>query len=341
MFTLPYRCGGLGILNPVENADAEYTYSVKATSDLAALIRNQQTNLNLLDLDAVKKNKTEIKDEKNQKIKEKMERIATELDEKTRRYFQCAQEKGASLWLSCLPIKQLGYSINKQEFKDAICLRYGWAIPNTPNYCACGKRNSVDHALICKRGGYVSMRHNCLRNIEAKLLEDVCKDVIIEPELLPVNAEITSGNCSENARLDISCIGLWNPCERNYFDIRITHPNAESHKEKTLDQLYSENEQEKKRSYNDRVVNVEKGTLTPLVFTTSGGMSPECAKMNKQLAELIARKRNESYAHVIQYVRTRLRFALLRCTVIAIRGVRGKDMSTGEKNISDISFNLI
>ena len=42
----------------------------------------------------------------------------------------------------------------------------------------------------------------------------------------------------------------------------------------------------------------------------------------------------------MQYIRTRLRFALLRCTLVAIRGVRSKKMSP-ESQIDDISFNLI
>jgi len=36
-----------------------------------------------------------------------------------------AMEKGASSWLSALPIKAIGYALNKQEFTNAICMRYG------------------------------------------------------------------------------------------------------------------------------------------------------------------------------------------------------------------------
>ena len=57
---------------------------------------------------------------------------------------------------------------------------------------------------------------------------------------------------------------------------------------KSLDDLYKENENEKKRAYNDRVINVEKSSFTPLVFTTTGGMGPECQKLNKRIAESIA-----------------------------------------------------
>ena len=67
-------------------------------------------------------------------------KIALDLDEKTQRLVKCAQEKGASSWLSALLLKRMGYSINKQEFRDAISLRYGWTISDMPSYCACGKK---------------------------------------------------------------------------------------------------------------------------------------------------------------------------------------------------------
>ena len=47
-------------------------------------------------------------------------------------------------------------------------------------------------------------------------------------------------------------------------------------------------EQEKKDLYNDRVLQVEKATFVPLVFTTTWGMGPECDKTNKH-PESVAR----------------------------------------------------
>ena len=106
-----------------------------------------------------------------------------------------------------------------------------------------------------------------------------------------------------------------------------------------MEALYRENENEKKRAYNDRVMNIEKGAFTPLVFSTTGGMGPECTRLNKQLAELISQKTGEVYAHVMRHLRTRLRFALLRATLVAVRGYRGQKGQSEE--LEDISFNLI
>lgn len=185
------------------------------------------------------------------------------------------------------------------------------------------------------------MRHNGIRDLEANILRDICKDVRVEPELLPIgNVELPGSNNAEKARLDISAVGVWSSMERSFFDVRVMHPNSPSYKDKSPKQLYAQHEREKKRQYNQRVLQVEKGSFTPLIFSTTGGMGPECEKYHKRIAELIAIKRNEDYANVISFIRTRLNFCLLKSIVIAIRGERGKRRRT-EVEISDISYNLI
>ena len=112
------------------------------------------------------------------------------------------------------------------------------------------------------------MRHDRIRDLEASILRDVCKDVRIEPELLPIENPVTSnGNNAEKARLDVSAIGIWNPMEKTFLDVRIVHPNAKSHKDQPIQQLYKNNENEKKRAYNNRIIQVEKASFTPLVFS--------------------------------------------------------------------------
>ena len=344
IFALPYRCGGMGILNPMKTAQLEFDTSKRITADLSDIILRQDLSLAALDRGKIAECKSEMKRLKGEALKQECLLLHEGLDPKVSRLLKAAQETGASSWLAALPIQRLGYVLNKQEFRDAIALRYGWEIPDMPKFCACGTRNSIDHVLTCKKGGYVSMRHNALRNTEGKLMEEVCKDVSIEPGLLPTVRERVNANADNGARLDVAARGVWSACEKTFFDVVVAHPNAESHVSKSLGALYREKERLKKSKYNDRVINVEKGTFTPLVFTTTGGMGPECQRLNKRLAELIAVKRREQYSHVMQYIRCRLRFALLKATLVAIRGVRGKPgQSTEEQedNIEDISFNLI
>ena len=88
------------------------------------------------------------------------------------------------------------------------------------------------------------------------------------------------------------------------------------------------------------MIEVEEAAFTPSVFTTSGGMGPECERLNKRLGELIAAKSKEKYAHIMMHIRTGLRFALLKATLVAVRGYRGKDV-TSRQDEDEIDFNLI
>jgi len=57
--------------------------------------------------------------------------------------------------------------------------------------------------------------------------------------------------------------------------IRITHPTSQSYSGKSLAEVYQQHEKEKKDKYNQRVIDIEKSSFNPLVFTTTGGMAPE------------------------------------------------------------------
>ena len=76
-------------------------------------------------------------------------------------------------------------------------------------YVRVEKNFTVDHAMICKRGGFVIQRHNELRDLEADLLSMVCSDVEVEPVLQDITEEQFSrgSNRAQDARLDIS--GAW------------------------------------------------------------------------------------------------------------------------------------
>ena len=185
-------------------------------------------------------------------------------------------------------------------------------------------------------------RHNRIRDVEAELMREVCADVRVEPQLIPLAyANVVRGNQAEGARLDVSGIGVWGPMERTFLDIRVMHPNCPSYVNKDVAQVYKMHEQEKKRAYNERIIQVEKGSFIPIVMSTFGGMGPEAESFHKRLAQLIAEKRHEAYSHVVSYIRTRLSFCLLKSVLTCLRGVRGKSRTKNITPVSNLSFNLI
>jgi hypothetical protein len=108
---------------------------------------------------------------------------------------------------------------------------------------------------------------------------------------------------------------------------------------KSIDDVYLLHENQKKNQYNERVIQIEKGSFTPIVGSTCGGWGIEANRHHKRITTLIAEKRNESYADVISYIRTRLRFSVLDSVLTAVRGVRGKTRPGAP--ISSIDFNLV
>ena len=76
------------------------------------------------------------------------------------------------------------------------------------------------------------------------------------------------------------------------------------------------------RQYDERVHEVKRGSFTPLVFSTSGGMGRQATVFFKRLASLLTRKRDQPYSHVIGWIRCHLEFSLLRSSITCLRGTR-------------------
>jgi len=67
---------------------------------------------------------------------------------------------------------------------------------------------------------------------------------------------------------------------------------------------------------------IEQGTFTPLVFSTTGGMAEECRRYHSRLAELLAIQKGEDYSTTIAWVRTKVSFAILRAVLLCLTGSR-------------------
>ena len=88
------------------------------------------------------------------------------------------------------------------------------------------------------------------------------------------------GNTAPEARLDVSAIsiGFWGPQAGMFADVRVFEPGCKYYENLGPDQIYAQHERQKKLEYNDRVINVERGTLT------SSFSQPREVWVEKQLA---------------------------------------------------------
>ena len=175
--------------------------------------------------------------------------------------------------------------------------------------------------MTCRQGGYISLRHNELRDMMASMMAEDFVDVEVEPNLQAVGEECLPGsaNRSEEARLDVRVRAFWGEAmQEAFFDIRVFHPLASSYRNTSLENLYRQHERQKKREYGDRVRQVELGCFTPLVFSTTGGMALEATTTFKRLASILAEKKNEPYPVVMRWLCARVSFSLLRSALACL-----------------------
>ena len=341
MFSLPARLGGLGIQIPTEDADFEYGNSLLMTEQLTEAIYLQKSRLEL-DEDGLKKVRSEVRTRKSERYVHLKEHLKDRVSESEFKMMELASERGASVWLTTLPIKEFGFRLNKQQFVDALSMRYNLPLQNVPRVCVCGDEYSISHCLTCKNGGFVHLRHNAVRDTAHEIMKGICKDVRSEPPLLPVTGEqlAEGSNCKDGARADVSAIGLWIPLNRAFLDIRVFNPLAQTNWSMTIDEMYKSHEAQKKREYADRILQVEKGTFTPVVFSCTGGAGPEASRLIKQLALKLSLKKSERYSETVSYLRRRFCFDILRSCVISLRGERSPSKNVEVEAIYDLDIEL-
>ena len=126
LLALPVRLGGLGIDDICKISTHEYESSRKVTKNLVDRVIKQEPKIKLHD-EATKEVKNEIKKIRNDLYQQQLNEIKESLDESQKRQNEIIREPGCSAWLVTLPIGEYNYNLTKQEFWDAIRLRYNWA----------------------------------------------------------------------------------------------------------------------------------------------------------------------------------------------------------------------
>ena len=85
-------------------------------------------------------------------------------------------------------------------------------------------------------------------------------------------------------------------------------------------EAYQLNEKEKKKNSNERILEVEHGSSTPIVMSAYGGIGKEGNKFYNRLAELLAEKKNQQLSVMTSWIRKKLIFALINSICICVRG---------------------
>ena len=117
-----------------------------------------------------------------------------------------------------MPFEEYNYFLHTGDFRDALCLRYSWHLNNLPARCACGDSVSVNHALVCHKGGYTIFWHNAAHDLMETLLREVCPSTVAKPPLQLLSGEgleLLTVNHNQETRLDIKALGFWRVDKRH------------------------------------------------------------------------------------------------------------------------------
>ena len=123
----------------------------------------------------------------------------------------------------------------------------------------------------------------------------VTKDMKIEPVLQSLTGETfvqQTANKSYSAQIDIRARGFWTKHQMAFFGVMVFDSNTKRYSAQSLQRCYINNKKEKKYQYNMRVLQVENGSFTPLVYSINGRMVREASKSYSQIDEMLFEKHN-------------------------------------------------
>ena len=198
-------------------------------------------------------------------------------------------------WLTVLPISQDHFDLTAQEFCDALALRYQKPLLNVPFNCdCCGAPFSLDHALICRKGGLIIQCHNEVRDAVSDQSALVLGRVVSEPVVRDASVD------GEALIADLGARGVWESQAMVLFDIRVVDTDAKSYLSHSPVAVLASAEAEKKRKYCG-VCTEHRATFTPLCFSINGLVGDEAACFLKHLGRSLS-VTWEHYGEVIRWL---------------------------------------
>ena len=325
--TVSVRKAGLGLPDPTQSAPGCFAASEACTSLLVRSLREGTA------LDANRHGcHAGLKRRRAQKIREAAdERIFAQLlaaaDTSTKRRMLRAKETGT--WLTTMPNRLNATELSADEFRDSLRLRLGLAPLGLPDRCdGCGHRFSLGHAMTCKKGGLVLLRHNDVVAEWHHLCAQALSPAAVSDE--PLIHSGRGGNAGAappgaepppELRGDIGVHGFWRRGATAIFDVRVTDTDAPYHRGQDPHKILAKHEKEKKDKYVDACL-ARRRTFTPLVFSVDGLRGTEASAATKKLASRLSAKWKRTYSEVCGFVRSRLSITLVRTTSMCLRGSR-------------------
>jgi hypothetical protein len=331
---LPVKFAGLGIPDPSATSESNFEASTLVCSHLLAAFRGVEPFSSMEHQSVRTAVTTELKLRRSVQLDSTLDSILGTLDCDTRRTILRGKETGP--WLSVMPSTLNGTELSTQEFRDALLLRYARTPGDLPSHCdGCGAKFCVRHALECKVGGLVTLRHN-------EINEELCDlaSKALAPSAVRVEPMIQNRRAAEEAKAkdtkppvqrltrssdedrgDLLIRGFWARGTDAIVDVRVTDTDAKSYRSRDPYKVLAQHEREKKKKYLLPCLEQRKH-FTPFVVSTDGLLGREAAELLKRLSLRLAEKWERPYSVVRGFVNARMSIAIVRATHLCLRGSR-------------------
>ena len=135
LLTLPASLRGIGVCDLSKRSSDEFTACLQITSPLKSLISEMYPTYSLEARDQQLKAKKEVHRLRRSQQYDAAGHHKRSLSSTLQRSMALAEERGASSWLTVLPVAELGFILHKSDFHDTLCLRYGWLPSCIPIEC--------------------------------------------------------------------------------------------------------------------------------------------------------------------------------------------------------------
>ena len=336
LFSLPARMGGLGVEDPREMSSSAYRNSKKSCEKLIEAIRGTDEFVKEDHMELIDKTRKESRKAKEERMNNELDEILPLFDQEHQRAINRTRSNKISTWLTVLPVARYNFDLAPQEFRDALAIRYRKPLLRVPECCdGCGSVFDLSHALDCTKGGLVIRRHNEIRDAIADVSSMVWGQVKKEPVVREPN------NTTETPALiaDLSIRGVWTPQELALLDVRVIDTDAKSYGNRSPEDVIKTTEREKRNKYGE-ACEARRATFTPFCVSVDGVMGKQAQHLVKRIGDRLAEKWDRTYGETMGWLRARLAFAILRASILCLRGSRTKWRCLGLEDGAPITWLL-
>ena len=322
---LPVKAAGLALPDPTRTTASNYQASTLATAELTSALRGASEFALGKHHHVVSSTRAAMADRRLEADRSALEALKQTLPPAFCRVLTRAVSTGQ--FLQVLPCPENGTVLSRVEYCDAVALRYGLTPPDLPARCdGCNAAFDLRHALSCKCGGLVILRHNDIRD---ELGDLFCKglspsQVRDEPRIYPSRAAAVGDSPPPDtldARGDLLVRSLYQKATDCVLDVQVSDLDARTYRKKPCAAALRDMEKAKKRKHLAACLQ-QRRTFVPFVVSADGLIGAEADAVLQQLSRFLAQKWDKPYSTVRGYVTARMSFAIARGSSLCLRGSR-------------------